>query len=133
MKLLLFIGTLILLISRISSQKVITCVIIVPVDDYPGCRFSNIKIAQNESVTIEMYPSNSDAEKIEKIQFKSSSVYTIPPEIFTKFPNLKSLFAASQDIQEIRAETFVNAKNLIELDLQLNGISELRPDTLKGE
>jgi hypothetical protein len=132
MKLLLFIGTLILLISQISSQKVITCVIIVPVDDYPGCRFS-VKIAQSESVTIEMYPSNSDAEKIENVQFKSSSVYTIPPEIFTKFPNLKSLVAANQDIQEIRAETFVNAKNLIELDLHVNGISELRPDTFKGE
>jgi Leucine-rich repeat (LRR) protein len=72
-----------------------------------------------------------DVATITAVEFKTSSIYAIPPEIFTKFRNLKAFYAFDQNIQEIRAETLENAKKMETFSVSGNDISQLHPDTFK--
>jgi hypothetical protein len=97
-----------------------------------NCRFSGVTVGSNETVRIEVDPADTNLSGIKFARCLWSSIYAIPPEIFTKFPNLETLWAPGQNIQEIKADTLANAKNLEEIWLLGNKISVLHKDTFRG-
>lgn len=138
MKFVLFSGILIFLTWNVFAQKPIKCVVeiwkaiyIFEDEVLKGCKIFD-SIDEDESVTIIVEPSNTNIGDIEAVQFKSDLVYSIPPEIFTKFVNLKRFEAYSSYLNEIQPGTFDNAKNLTKLDLAGNYLYNLPIDVFKG-
>jgi Leucine-rich repeat (LRR) protein len=74
-----------------------------------------------------------DGSSLTLVMIESSSIYSIPAQIFTKFPNLRWLYASGNKIHEIKPDTFANGKHLEYIDLNQNELSVLHPDTFKGE
>jgi hypothetical protein len=131
MKFILLIGFLFSIVANISAQKTITCKS-ATLWSQPGCLFSGVTISQNETVVqINTDPSNLDVAAILAVEFYTSSIYSIPPEIFTKFPNLKFFRAFDQNVQEIRPSTFLNAGKLELFSVSGHKISQLHPDAFK--
>jgi hypothetical protein len=130
MKILTLILTTILLIADISAQKVITCKVM---KEYPiVCSFSFVKIKQNETVTIKLDPAETDPSTILVVYFLAGSIYSIPPEVFTKFPNTREFWAHYEEIEEIAPDTFREAKKLEKIGLVDNQLTVLHRDTFKG-
>jgi hypothetical protein len=94
-----------------------------------NCRFSGVTIGPNEAVRIEVDPAKTDVNGIIYVEFKGSSIHSIPREIFTKFPNLKTLQASGQNIQEITADNSRDGKHLVYIYLAENAITFLHKDT----
>ncbi len=132
MKITLSVGILFLCFANISAEKTITC----KVEWHPfnpTCEFWNITIGPNEAVVVETDPADADASEIISIQYSiGSSLYSLPREIFTKFPNARELWAAYINIQEIKPDTFRDAKTLAMFDLSSNSIKYLGADIFKG-
>ncbi len=122
-----------LAIGNILADQTITCKFRQGIE--PACYFPyNLTIGPNETVTVEVDPADTDVSTILTIFFgSSSSIHSIPQEIFTKFPNVKWLGAAGCQLKEIKADTFVNAKQLSGIDLQANELTFLDPNTFKGK
>ncbi len=99
----------------------------------PGCRFSEVTIGSNEAVRIKTDPEYADSNKIKLVQFSLSSIHSIPTEIFTKFRNIIWFFAPSQNIQEIKPETFADANKLENINLDDNALTFLHKNTFKGK
>ncbi len=132
MKIILLIVVLLLDFSNSLAEKTITCkkeLIIA----FSGCRFSHVTIGPNESVIIRTDSADLDVNRIEMVEFSDSSIHSIPRKIFLKFPNLEILHAIGQNIQEIKRDTFVDAKKLTLIDLSQNELTFLRPDTFQGK
>jgi hypothetical protein len=116
--------------ANILAEKTITCEV---KDDVRTCLFSGVTIGADETVsTIKTDPEDTDAETITKVKFLGSSIHSIPAELFEKFPNLQWLTANEQEIREIKADTFKNAKKLALVDLDRNFLSTLDVDTFRG-
>jgi hypothetical protein len=98
-----------------------------------NCRFSGVTVGPNEAVRIEVDPAKTNVNGIIYVKFISSSIHSIPREVFTKFPNLKTLQASGQNIQEITADTFSDAGKLRVINLADNAITFLHKDTFKGQ
>jgi hypothetical protein len=113
------------------AVKTITCKV-ASIGGYPGCEFSNVMIEQNEVASLETDPADADPNKIAAVVFSSSSIYSVPRGIFTKFPNAKHFFADGQNIQEIKADTFQDAHKLKIVDLRDNSLAFLHKDTFRG-
>jgi hypothetical protein len=124
---LLSVGILFMLFVNILAQKTITC----KVDD-PACLFNGVTLGPSEAVSIKTDPANFNANKIEWVVFSSSSVYSVPSEVFTKFPNLKLFWASGQKIQEVKMDCFWNARNLEQIWMSNNALTFLHRDTFKG-
>jgi hypothetical protein len=132
MKIVLLIGTLCLLLGNISSDQTITCKA-KTIWVLPGCEFSGVTIAQNEVVSIKTDPEDLDVNSIKLVKFCSSSIHSVPREVFTKFPNMKRFYADGQNIQEITLDTFKDAKKLEMIWLQRNKLTFLHADVFKGK
>lgn len=117
---------------KISAQKTITCQVQI-VNSVKECYIASVTIEQNESVVFQVEPSDTDVNEIKVFGFYFSSIYSIPPEIFTKFVNIKKFYASGENIHEIQPETFDNARNLEELYLYNNNLSTLPADVFNGE
>jgi hypothetical protein len=96
------------------------------------CLFKYVAIGPNETVSIKTDPEDADVNLVTDIVFFLSSIYSIPREIFTKFPNVKFLLAHAQNIQEIAPDTFADAKKLEDIRLSSNLLRILHKDTFKG-
>jgi hypothetical protein len=115
----MLLGIPFLLIAHISVVKTITCRV------NPGsstCIFRGVIIKKNETVSIATDPVDVDVNRIKFVEFWTSSIYSVPREVFTKFPNLGFLYAIDQNIQEIKADTFENAKLLRSINLRDNAL-----------
>jgi hypothetical protein len=132
MKIVILSGILFLLFVNILAQKTITCKK-ETIQNYPTCLFSGVTLGPNEAVTIKTNPENLDVNSITRVDFDSSSIHSVPSEIFTKFSNLRVFRALGQNIQEIYSETFLNGKKLEWINLDDNHLIFLHLDTLKGE
>jgi hypothetical protein len=107
------------------------------VRDIPGrrtslCVFNGVTIGQNDTVTIQTNPQNLDANTIAGVAFTQSSIYSIPVEIFTRFPNIFVVQAYDQNLREIEADTFRNGKNIRMLELGKNKLIHLHVDSFRG-
>jgi hypothetical protein len=131
MKIILLIGILCLSLVNVSADQTITCEL--PPNTPTGCYISSVTIGPNETVSIKTDPEDADANSITFVQFTRSSLYAVPREVFTKFPNLNRFHVGHQKIQEIPPNTFLNARKLTFLDLGSNALTSLAVETFKGK
>jgi hypothetical protein len=120
------------LAQNILAEKVITCKLDT-VLDYTRCRFSGVTIRRNEAVSIKTDPEDLDVNSITCVDFAASSVYSVPSEIFKKFPNVEFFAVMGQDLQEIKPDAFRDGKKLTRFNLANNKLTFLHKDTFKGE
>ncbi len=121
-----------LFFANTLAETTITCKETI-LDGQPACDFANVTIGPNEAVSIKTDPSNLDAKSVKSVGFWSSTIHSIPSEVFTKFPNVKWLWARELKIQEIKADLFLNAKNLEIISMYGNALTFLHKDTFKGK
>jgi hypothetical protein len=127
------VGILFLVTASTLAQKTITCKR-ETLDGHQVCLFSGVTVGQNEAVSINTDPANVDVNQITYVKFVDSSIYSIPREIFTKFPELTWFWADSSNIQEIKSNTFANMKKAERIDLDDNKAITFWPvDLFKGE
>jgi Leucine-rich repeat (LRR) protein len=69
---------------------------------------------------------------ITEISFHSSSIYSFPAIVFTTFPNLQLLFMLNSNLQEIKPNTFQNAKKLTNLTMFDCMFTSLNASTFAG-
>jgi hypothetical protein len=135
MKIILLVGILFLTSANISAEKVITCKLEISEHDEPigkACVFSDVTIGENEAFSIRTDPVDLDVNEIDSVEFSDSSIYSVPREVFTKFPSLETFRAGHQNIQELKPGTFVNGEKLKLVNLDGNALSYLHIDTFKG-
>jgi hypothetical protein len=132
MRIVVLSGILFLLFVNISAQKVITCKK-GEFHDQPACLFSGVTIEKNEAVSIKTDPTNLDVNSIIAVVFESSSIHSVPSEVFTKFPNLKIFRAFNVKLQEIQQNAFSNAKKLEVIWITYNELTFLHLDIFNGE
>ncbi len=117
---------------NILAQKTITCKK-GTFEGHPACLFSGVTIGPNEAVTIKTDPANLDVNSITAISLSSSSIHSIPSEVFTKFPNLIFFRAFNVKLREVKPNTFEKGKKLEQIRLHYNALTFLPLDTFKGE
>jgi hypothetical protein len=131
---LLSVGILFLsLAQNISAEKAVTCKVLFWKPS--SCIFYHETIEENEAVRVEIGPRDApfvDINAITRAQFTLSSIYSLPREIFTKIPNLKSFYTPDQKIHEVKSDTFKDAKKLEWICLSRNALTFLHQDTFKG-
>jgi hypothetical protein len=132
MKIILSVGILFLVFADILADQTITCKLTEEIYQQ-DCLFSGITIGQNEAVSIKTDPEDADVSTIGVVKFVGSTIHSVPSEIFTRFPKVKKFLAFDQNIHEIKADTFVNGKNLEEINLGNNYLTFLHADTFKGK
>jgi hypothetical protein len=121
------------LAQNISAEKTVSCDVLFWKPS--SCIFYHETIEANEAVRVEIGPRDApfvDVNAITRAQFTLSSIYSLPQEIFTKIPNLKSFYTPDQKIQEIKQDTFKDAKKLEWICLSRNALTFLHQDTFKG-
>jgi hypothetical protein len=132
MKIVVLSGILFLLFIDILAQKTITCKK-GTFNGHPACFFSGLTIGPNEAVTIKTDPANLDVNSITAVNFDSSSIHSVPTEVFTKFPNLKVFSAQQVKLQEVKPNAFEKGRKLEDIRLNNNELTFLHLDTFKGE
>jgi hypothetical protein len=129
MKLILLIGIFPLFFINTLADQTITCDVQFTRNE-PTCMFMNVTLGPNEAVSVQV---DDDESTITQVAFFDSSIYSVPREIFTKFPNLKVFWAYAQNIQEIKPDTFREGTKLEKIGLRNNLLTSLHKDTFKGE
>jgi hypothetical protein len=132
-KILLSVVILCLSLGNISAQKTITCRLNNPLNELQNCGIRSVTIGPNEAVTIKIDPENVNANEITYVWILFCSIYSLPREIFTKFPNLKQFEAHAQKVQEIQRDTFLNGTNLETINAQKNELTFLHIETFNGK
>jgi Leucine-rich repeat (LRR) protein len=128
---LLIVGIFGWLLGNVLADQVITCKAI-RIGFLPGCVFSGQTIEKNDVVSVKTDPEEADANSVKAVQITESSIHSIPQEIFTRFPNLELFWSHKQNVQEIKPDTFANAKKLQVISLWENQLTFLHADTFKG-
>jgi hypothetical protein len=114
-------------VSQALSQKLLVCQV-----SGDTCTFHGKIVNKGESVvTVADHQGSTNAD-IRNVVFESSSIYSIPSELFTTFRNLETLDMVNQGVREIRPGTFKNAKSLNNLYLQLNNFEAFNENTFEG-
>jgi Leucine-rich repeat (LRR) protein len=102
---------------------------------YPGMiKFFNQTVGASDVVRDITIPFNQTCTKKSTtvIEIHDSTFYYIPALLFTTFPNLQTLNIFGSKLQEIRPNTFQNAKNLTNLWLHYNGLTNLNASSFVG-
>jgi hypothetical protein len=136
MKIILLIGIFSQFFVNSIAEKTITCEVLpIFTQNGPICHFAEVTLGPNEAVTIELDRGiyGDDESTIYEAVFPRSSIYSVPREIFAKFPNLKVFWAYAQNIREIKPDTFREGKQLEKIGLRYNLLTFLHKDTFKGE
>jgi hypothetical protein len=132
MKIILLSGIFCLVFAQnILAEKTITCKVTIVYGE-TRCTFSRVTIGQNETVTIRTDPVDLSVNTITEVVFDGSSIYSVPSEIFTKFPNTKQFYASRQLINEVYTNTFHSGKKLELIGLGDNLLTFLDANTFKG-
>jgi hypothetical protein len=132
MKIILLVVIFCLFLANGLAKQVITCKS-KTIENYPGCEISGVNIGKNEAVSIKTDPEDLDVDRIESVKFVDSSIYSVPTEVFRKFPKLERIYADGQNIQEITPDTFKDGKNLRLITLSQNHLTFLHRETFKSE
>jgi Leucine-rich repeat (LRR) protein len=132
MKFVIFSGIFLWCLANSSAAKTITCKK-ETIDGHLGCRFSGVSIGPNETVSIKTDPENADPKTITRVDFSSSSIHSVPSEVFAKSPNLKEFWADNQNVQEIKVGTFLAANLLDKVRLRNNKLTVLHRGAFDGK
>lgn len=114
-------------LTLIDCEKLLYCKI-----SGHTCTFSGRTVDKDEKVSIVADHSNTRNEDIKLVIFESSSIYYVPPEIFSVFPNLEHLEMVNANVHEILNDTFLNAKSLNFVNLNYNKIKHITSNTFYG-
>lgn len=96
------------------------------------CNITSQILSRDEKANFVMDPRSTEKQNVIEIWFNDSSLYSIPPEIFTSFVNLKHLYVRDQNLQEISGKTFEKASQLDYLSIKSNDIKVLHNDDFFG-
>lgn len=95
--------------------------------------FYSQSLANNEAATIVVDLAGYSPTIItEEVSFFNCSIYSPPPELFIRFPQLHYITMNSANVQEIKLKTFVKALALQVLYLSSNNIRWLSADNFNG-
>jgi Leucine-rich repeat (LRR) protein len=121
---------IIFVINLTFGQKYLIC----KVKSGDKCYFESKKLKINQTVALASdHDESRDIDnKINEVHFTSCSIYAVPSEIFTTFEYVKKLYMNGQNVEEIRADTFLKAHSLIYLTLNSNKIKVLNAFTFNG-
>lgn len=67
--------------------------------------------------------------RLQTFDLSNVGLRTVQPEMFSKSPNLKSIYLKNNKIGELAEGTFNNLRNLTTVDLSYNNIMSIRPGT----
>jgi hypothetical protein len=95
----------------------------------PTCHFTGVTFGPSKAVFIQV---EVDVSTITQVSFSDSSIYSVPRDIFMRFPNLKVFRAYDQRIQEIKPHTFWEGRKLEKIGLRNNLLTFLHKYTFKG-
>jgi Leucine-rich repeat (LRR) protein len=111
-------------------RQVVTCSL-VQVDSVYTCFIKNIKVKQNEaiSITANHQAGKSDSD-VSSVIFHDSKLHEIPPSVFSKFQNLKEVNVKSTELQELNH--LENCGSLETLIAPFNNIAEIKDDAFKA-
>jgi Leucine-rich repeat (LRR) protein len=116
------------LIIQVLGQKLLVCQV-----SGNTCTFRDKALTKGEKVVIVAdHGSSTTNADIKQVVFESSSIYSIPAELFTTFKNLEGLTMIKQGLQEIEQNTFINAQHLSVLRLDSNLLKVIDEDTFLG-
>jgi hypothetical protein len=73
------------------------------------CLFREQVVGPNQRVSIRVEPPGTNVDLITEIEFQGSSIYSPPPELFTRFINVTVLLMRNQTIRDVPPGTFRNA------------------------
>lgn len=88
------------------------------------CEFNNIFTSNTTEVIV-----TENNELIDAVSFRQSELYSVPENLFNKFPNLKHLDVELTQMKEILSENFRGANELKYFLARFNEISILRNQT----
>lgn len=91
------------------------------------CTFDSVTLSENQVLS-----NVSPNLGISEVRFESSNLHSVPGEIFGIFESMTRLELNSQKIQEIKQNTFMEAKILDYLNLEGNEIKILRENSFAG-
>jgi Leucine-rich repeat (LRR) protein len=119
MKVTIFAIILLFFDGQSMGQKVFKCQI--DRENHEKCYFNSVEFRVGDDATFGFSSdSNVTAASIETIGFKSSTVETIPTQLFETFENLKYLYINYANFKTIQKSQFENATQL--KNLYLNGL-----------
>jgi hypothetical protein len=93
------------------------------------CRFFHRTVGPDDEIAIN--PEDADSS-ITSVWFMFSSIYSVSPQVFTKFPNIKDFYADGQNVRKIKPDTFKDGKKLEWINLGNNALTFLHRDTFEG-
>lgn len=110
------------------GQKVLKCQ--EDIQDPNKCVFNSVEIKSGEDIVLSA--ENSTENSIETVDFKSSKLQSIPPQLFETFVNLKNLWIVGHKLETIEPNTFENATSLKNLYLNYHEMKNLERDSFEG-
>jgi hypothetical protein len=118
---------LIALLRVTSSQKIIACKAL-----QDTCTFREQIVQGNEEVLLRSQHNGTSDDDIKIVEFLASSIHSLPPQLFSKFSNLKVIYTNRDLIREIKEGTFELATNLEFLNLGFNSLFYLKDGVFQG-
>lgn len=105
------------------GQRQVNCSYFLVVRNHQ-CIFRGVNLDPNERIIIRVQPEAAEENitLVNDVQFTTSSIFSPPPELFSKFPSLTTLNVRTQRIQDVPAGTFTFARSLQILHLASNRI-----------
>ncbi|CRL04830.1 CLUMA_CG017883, isoform A [Clunio marinus] len=117
---------LLMAITSHAERIEMECGFIEKTDRGLQCEFNNIFTFNSTEVYV-----TEKSTLIDAVSFRQSDLFTVPADIFRKFPQLKHLDVELTQIKEISGENFRNAKELKYFLARFNEIEELRSGTFE--
>lgn len=120
------------LLGRVHGVVHVQCKSKAPESDIPSrnsCFLYEFPMSpyHNEVYNISVDNTKTDANRITLVKFVSSPVVKhFPSVLFSTFPNLEIVRMSNTGLEELGADTFVNAMRLSELDLSVNKVKVIR-------
>lgn len=109
-----------------KAKRTINC----QMDDEDYCVFKRIFVKKNEFVNLGV--EEIDKSQVIRVDFQTSTIESVPAELFESFENLEILLLSKRNVEELRPDTLMHARKLKILDLDRNKISNLERGAFKG-
>lgn len=126
---------ILIMTHSVSSLKEITCISVLkdPTIKDLKCYFNFDTIGSESEFSVIVDQSFNDDENrnVKEIVFKVEKNFKLPTEIFQQFSNLEVLRIKPPGLNHL-SRILSNAKNLVKLDMDFNGLTKLQSKTFMG-
>jgi hypothetical protein len=100
--------------------------------DGRSCTFFNQVLKSGDIATIESIHVNTNDNQITRVEFVGSSIFSLPSQLFVKFPNLSDLRMNASNLHRIEPNTFRYARWLHSVNLNDNFIRNIEWNAFNG-